>query len=49
MKSRGILWANGNLKIFLENPNNFVLGITIPFSSIVEKQDREALILYLEG
>lgn len=49
MKAKNIIWTKDNLEMFLENPKTVVPGTTMPFSGIENKQDREALILYLES
>ena len=47
MKRSDVVWSEGTLNSFLEDPQGFVPGNRMPFDGLKEKADREDLLAYL--
>ena len=47
MKRSDVVWSEGTLSSFIEDPQGFVPGNRMPFDGLKEKADREDLLAYL--
>ena len=47
MKRSDVVWSEGTLNSFIEDPQGFVPGNRMPFDGLKEKADREDLLAYL--
>ncbi len=47
-KQEGIIWSEGNLDAYLENPKTFVKGTKMVFSGLKKLDERTDIIAYLK-